>query len=165
MLSGYMTGAPHVREHNRQPANTRINKERITELRYIGRAPFKRRPRSPSSSLVDFSRHSQQPRAAAKFLGLIGFPRRPHPLPPPPTYTGQTKPKAAASPNLPLLPGLMLSAKWVHDRARRMRVHAQTASEHKETQNQTGIHRPSAYGAYGARQEHHGTLFPMMRTG
>jgi hypothetical protein len=27
-----------------------------------------------------------------------------------------------------------------------MRVHAQTASEHKETQNQTGIHRPWSVG-------------------
>jgi hypothetical protein len=31
-----------VREHSRQPANTRINKERIAELRYTGRALFNR---------------------------------------------------------------------------------------------------------------------------
>jgi hypothetical protein len=62
-----------VNMHRRQ-VNTRKHK---TELAYIGRAPFKRRPRSPASSLVDFSRRSQQPRAAAKFLGPIGLPRRP----------------------------------------------------------------------------------------
>jgi hypothetical protein len=52
------------------------HKEHKTELAYIGRAPFKSRLRSPASSLVDFSWRSQQPCAAAKFLGLIGFPRR-----------------------------------------------------------------------------------------
>ena len=31
--------APHVREHNRQPVNTRTHR---TELRYTGRAPFKK---------------------------------------------------------------------------------------------------------------------------
>jgi hypothetical protein len=59
--------------HRRQ-VNTRKHK---TELEYIGRAPFKRRPRSPASSLADLFRRSQQPRAAAKFLGLAGFPRCP----------------------------------------------------------------------------------------
>ena len=29
-----------MREHSRQPANTKINKEHRTELRYTGRAPF-----------------------------------------------------------------------------------------------------------------------------
>ena len=30
-----------MREYNRQPANTRINKEHRTELKYTGGAPFK----------------------------------------------------------------------------------------------------------------------------
>ena len=103
MLSGYMTGPRVCGYMHRRQVNTRKHK---TELAYIGRAPFKRRPRSPASSLVDSFRRLQKPRAAAKFLGLAGSPRRPHPPPPPPTYTGQTKPKAAASPHLSLLPEL-----------------------------------------------------------
>ena len=79
MLSGYMTGPRVCGYMHRRQVNTRKHK---TELAYIGRAPFKRRPRSPASSLVDFFRRSQQPRAADKFLGLVGFPRRPRQPPP-----------------------------------------------------------------------------------
>jgi hypothetical protein len=69
MLSGYMTGPACAGTQQTagfffglsvfRPANTKINKERITELRYTGRAPFKRRPRSTASSLVGFSRRSR----------------------------------------------------------------------------------------------------------
>jgi hypothetical protein len=69
MLSGYMTGPGVCGYVHRRQVNTRKHK---TELAYIGRAPFKRRPHSPVSSLVDFFRRPQQPRAAAKFLGLVG---------------------------------------------------------------------------------------------
>ena len=71
MLSGYMTGPGVCGYMHRRQVNTRKHK---TKLAYIGRAPFKRRPRSPASSLVDFSRRSQQPRAAAKFPWAHRFP-------------------------------------------------------------------------------------------
>jgi hypothetical protein len=48
-----MTGPGVCGNMHRRQVNTRKHE---TELAYIGRAPFKRRPRSPASSLVGFSR-------------------------------------------------------------------------------------------------------------